>query len=451
MRDSLAGELADVVGRAHVITDRDRLATFETDWTGRFQGTAAMVVRPGSTDEVSGVLTRCQAQGVGVVTQGGNTGLVGGGVPRPDGDAPVVLSTIRLDELGGVDCDAMQVTAGAGVTLAAWQAKARDAGLDAPVDFASRESATIGGAVATNAGGSRVVRFGTMRSQVVGIEAVLADGSVVGSLSGLPKDTAGIHWPSLLAGSEGTLAVVAAARLRLVPWYRRTATALVAVDDIAAAVSLLAYVRPRLDSIDSIELVLPAAMALVAEHLGADVPVGDSGAYVLVECAAHDDPLDELAAAIESSGAVHDAAVSAEGPRRDHLVAFRDRITESIAAAGVPLKLDVAVPVSRLDELVRRATATVDEFGGRLIAFGHLAEGNLHLNVLGAGDAEAITDTVLRTATELGGTISAEHGIGIAKAPWLGLVRSAADLAAARAVRDAFDPQRMLNAGVLEP
>ncbi|MBA3803219.1 MAG: FAD-binding oxidoreductase [Acidimicrobiia bacterium] len=450
MRDSLAGELADVVGRAHVITDRDRLATFETDWTGRFQGTAAMVVRPGSTDEVSGVLTRCKAQGVGVVTQGGNTGLVGGGVPRPDGDAPVVLSTIRLDELGGVDCDAMQVTAGAGVTLAAWQAQARDAGLDAPVDFASRESATIGGAVATNAGGSRVVRFGTMRSQVVGIEAVLADGSVVGSLSGLAKETAGIHWPSLLAGSEGTLAVVAAARLRLVPWYRRTATALVAVDDIAAAVSLLAYVRARLDSLDSIELVLPAAMALVAEHLGADVPVGDSGAYVLVECAAHDDPVDELAAAIESSGAVLDAAVSAEGPRRDHLVAFRDRITESIAAAGVPLKLDVAVPVSRLDELVRRATATVDELGGRLIAFGHLAEGNLHLNVLGAGDAEAITDTVLRTATELGGTISAEHGIGIAKAPWLGLVRSAADLAAARAVRDAFDPQRMLNAGVLE-
>jgi len=290
-----------------------------------------------------------------------------------------------------------------------------------------------------------------MRSQVVGIEAVLADGSVVGSLSGLPKETAGIHWPSLLAGSEGTLAVVAAARLRLVPWYRRTATALVAVDDIAAAVSLLAYLRPRLDSLDSIELVLPAAMALVAEHLGADVPVGDSGAYVLVECAAHDDPVDELAAAIESSGAVHDAAVSAEGPRRDHLVAFRDRITESIAAAGVPLKLDVAVPVSRLDELVRRATATVDELGGRLIAFGHLAEGNLHLNVLGAGDAEAITDTVLRTATELGGTISAEHGIGIAKAPWLGLVRSAADLAAARAVRDAFDPRRMLNAGVLEP
>ena len=170
----------------------------------------------------------------------------------------------------------MQVTAGAGVTLAQWRAHARAAGLDAPVDFASRDSATVGGAVATNAGGSRVVRFGTMRAQVVGVNAVLADGSCVGSLSGLPKETLGLHWPSLLCGSEGTLGILTALRLRVVPWYQRTATAMVATTGLEEAVAVLATLRAGVTHLDAVELILPEAMELVAAHLG-DGAAGRSG------------------------------------------------------------------------------------------------------------------------------------------------------------------------------
>jgi FAD/FMN-containing dehydrogenase len=448
---ALATVLGDVVGPEHVLTDPDVTASYATDWTGRFRGEATLVVRPADHDQVAAVLLRCAEAGVAVVPQGGNTGLVGGSVPRRT--PMVVLSTRRLDRVEPVDEPAMQVTAGAGVTIAQWRRHARDAGLDAPVDFASRDSATVGGAVATNAGGSRVVRFGTMRAQVAGVAAVLADGSPVGSLSGLPKETAGLHWPSLLCGSEGSLAVLTAVRLRLVPWYRHTSTALLATAGLDEAVGLLAHLRAGVPHLDAVELILPEAMALVAEHLGATPPAGAGdervGAYVVVECADHTDPTDELTDAVAGAAGVLDAAVTTEGPGRDRLVAFRDRIADAIAAQGVPLKLDVAVPVATLGGLVADARRSVARFGGRLIPFGHLAEGNVHLNVLEPGDVEAITADVLRAAADRGGTISAEHGIGIAKAGWLHLIRSPAELAAAAAVKRALDPTGILNPGVL--
>ena len=351
--DPLARGLAEVVGSEHVLTDGDVTAGYARDWTGRFQGEARLVVRPGDTDQVARVVARCADADAPIVPQGGNTGLVGGSVPRAR--PMVVLSTARLTALGAVDTGAQQVTLGAAVTLARWRAHARAAGADAPVDFASRDSATVGGAVATNAGGSRVVRFGTMRSQVAGLTAVLADGSVVGSLAGLPKETVGLHWPSLLAGSEGTLGVITAVRLRVVPWYRHTATAMVTTRSLADAVAVLAGLRSSVPHLDAVELVLPEAMALVADHLGAEPPVpspGPAGAYLVVECADHADPTDELIGALADRPDVVDAAVTTEGPARERLVAFRDRITESIGAQGVPLKLDVAVPVARLDELL---------------------------------------------------------------------------------------------------
>ncbi len=448
---TLAAALGEIVGAEHVLTDRDVTASYTTDWTGRFRGDALLVVRPANTEQVAAVVARCADAGAAVVPQGGNTGLVGGGVPRRR--AMVVLSTRRLDRVEPVDSGAMQVSLGAGVTLAGWRRHARAAGLDAPVDFASRDSATVGGAVATNAGGSRVVRFGTMRSQVVGVTAVLADGSEVGSLSGLPKETAGLHWPSLLCGSEGTLAILTAVRLRLVPWYRYTATALLAMSGLDEAVAVLARLRAGVPHLDAVELILPEAMALVAEHLRSAPPVGAGdgsvGAYVMVECADHIDPTDELTTALSGSPEVLDAAVTTEGPPRERLVAFRDRIAEAIAARGVPLKLDVAVPVSALGELMAAARASVARHGGQLVPFGHLAEGNVHLNVLDPGDPEAITAEVLTAAADLGGTISAEHGVGIAKAGWLHLIRSPAELAASAAVKRALDPNGLLNPGVL--
>lgn len=448
--DDLAATLAAVVGVEHVLTDSDLTTGYGTDWTGRFSGPVRLVVRPGDHDETAAVVSACAAAGAAIVPQGGNTGLVGGSVPRQR--PMVVLTTRRLVSRGAVDVGAMQVTLGAGVTMAGWRDHARAAGFDAPVDFASRDSATVGGAVATNAGGSRVVRYGTMRSQVTGLSAVLADGSTVGSLAGLAKETVGWHWPSFLAGSEGTLAVLTAVRLRVVPWHRRTATAMVTTRSLADAVAVLAGLRQHAGHLDAVELILPEAMAVVAGHLAAAPPVADpgpDGAYLVVECAAHDDPTDELTAALAGRVEVVDAAVTTEGPNRDRLLAFRDRITESINTLGVPLKLDVAVPVDRLDELMVAVRSTIAEHGGRLVPFGHLAEGNVHVNVLDPGDREAITARVLGAAAALGGTISAEHGIGAAKTGWVHLVRTPAERAAMSAVKRALDPHGLLNPGVL--
>ena len=459
--DELIDELSAVVGAAHVLLDDDVRAGYEIDWTGRYQGRSSAVVRPRTADEVAAVVRACARHDIAVVPQAGNSGLVGGGVPRPgapDEEPPILLSLGRLTELGPVDTAALHVTAGAGATLASWRQHARDAGLDTPIDFAARDVATIGGAIATNAGGSRVIRFGTMRQQVVGIEAVTADGSIIGSLSGLPKETAGVHWPSLLAGSEGTLAIITAARLRLVPWMRETITALVALESITAATQLLAELRQTVPSLDAIELIYPAAMALVSAHLDEVSPVvaPTGGVYLMIDCADHTDPSDSLLGALGGATGVVDAVVTNDGPQRSRLVAFRDRITEAIAAAsttiGVPtFKLDVAVPLESLPTLLDVAQRAADDDGCQLIPFGHLAEGNVHLNHLGAHQPEQIADTVLRAVASMGGTISAEHGIGIAKTPWLHLIRTPAELAAQAAIRRALDPQGLLNPGVLNP
>ena len=225
---------------------------------------------------------------------------------------------------------------------------------------------------------------------------------------------------------------------------------MVATASLDDAVTVLAALRAGVPHLDAVELILPEAMEVVAAHIGATPPlgtVGIDGAYVLVECADHADPTDELLETLAGVPAVSDTAIGTDGPSRDRLVAFRDRITESISALGVPLKLDVAVPVAALAELMARTRASLAEHGGRLVPFGHLAEGNVHVNVLDAGDRDAITADVLTAATDLGGTISAEHGVGIAKCAWLHLVRTPAELAAAAAIKHALDPAGILNPG----
>ncbi len=444
MADPLITALRAAVGDDHVLVDDDVRAGYETDWLNKYHGVSRCVVRPGTVDEVSAVVRACAHAGVAIVPQGGNTGLVGGSVPR---GGEVVLSTRRLDRLDPVDVSAMQVTVGAGVTIEELQQHARAAGLDFAVDWGARASATVGGGVSTNAGGSRVVRFGTMRAQVMGLQAVLADGSVVTQLGGLPKETAGLHLPGLFVGSEGTLGVVTAVRLKLVPWYRHTAAALVACESLADAVAMLPTLR-TLSSLDAVELLMPEAVHVACDHLGIGppLPVEFAGAFVMVDCAAHTDPSLELA------GAVGDRrGVMALGPQRDQLYRIRDHVTIAIGAKGVPVKLDVAVPLDRLDELVTRVRTAVDALpGAELIVFGHLAEGNLHVNVLGATDRAAeITESVLSTAIELGGTISAEHGIGVAKVQWLERLKGPETLAAMRALKHGLDPQGILNPGVL--
>jgi FAD/FMN-containing dehydrogenase len=455
---TLAAKLEAAVGPEHVLADRDLRASFETDWTRRFTGTARAVVRPGTTSQVALVLAACAEARVPVVVQGGNTGLVGGGVPGPDSsdNPPVLLVTTRLAELSAVSATDRQVTAGAGVRLAALAAHARAAGLDFGVDLAARDSATVGGMVATNAGGIRVVRYGSMREQVAGAEAVLADGRVISRLDGLAKDSTGYDLGHLLAGSEGTLAVITRLRLRLVAPEPGRATAFIAVRDTAAAVDLLAALRARLTGLAGIsaaELCFAAGLALVGRYLGNSVPLaGAGGAYVLIEVAAEADPLDDLLGALGECDQVLDATVASSAAERARLWQLREAHTEAISSAGVPVKLDVSVPVGRLADLVGLlpdAVATVAP-AAQLIVFGHLAEANMHVNVL-ESDAEAVTRAVLALVASLGGSISSEHGIGRAKASYLGLSRSQDEIDVMRAVKAAFDPLGLLNPGVLFP
>jgi FAD/FMN-containing dehydrogenase len=447
---SLTTALREVVGDSHVLTDPDLRAPYETDWTGRFTGRAAVVVRPSSTEEVAAVARACSTAGVPMVVQGGNTGLVGGGVPR---DGEVLVSLARLNLLDPVDTVEAQVTAGAGVTLERLQQHARAVGLDFGVDLAARSSATVGGLVATNAGGIRVLRYGSMRTQIAGMEVVLADGTVVSRLTGLAKDNTGYDLPQLVAGSEGTLAIVTRVRLRLVPLLPARAVALVALDSTEAALEVLAAAR-ALPTLAAAELIYADGLDLVRGYARTPAPFATAyPAYVVLECAARTDPTDSILTMLGECEAVQDATVAADAAGRARLWAYRESHTEAIGAAGVPVKLDVCVPLRALPALVAElpgAVATVAP-KARSIVFGHLNEGNLHVNVLGAEgeEAEEVTDAVLRLVARHRGSISSEHGIGTAKAPWLALSRSPEEIATMRRIKAALDPANLLNPGVL--
>ncbi len=445
---TLLEALATAVGSGHVVTDASMLASYETDWTGRFTGRALAAVRPRDTAQVAAVVRACADAGQPICIQGGNTGLVGGSVPV---DGSIVLSLARLDAIGEVDTVAGQVTVGAGVTLARLQQHVRPLGYDVGVDFAARESCTVGGMAATNAGGERVLRYGTMRAQVLGVEAVLADGTVVSRLHGLPKDNTGYDVVSLMVGAEGTLGVLTALRLRLVPLLPARTVALVAVDDTAAAVGLVRQAREQLPSLEAAEVFFLDGVNLVRRHTALPAPFADEHpAFVLLECAGRHDPTDDLLALLESATEVRDATVASDVRGRHTLWQYREAHTESINAEGVPVKLDVAVPLRSLADFVAQLPDAIPV--GRLVLFGHVNEGNLHVNVLDARDeAEAVTDAVLKLVASYGGSISAEHGVGRAKQAWLGLSRSAEEIAVMRALKDALDPNGLLNPGVLLP
>jgi FAD/FMN-containing dehydrogenase len=482
----LAG-LAGIVGAEHVLTSPDLTASYTTDWTRRYGGPALCVVRPADTGEVARVLGWCAERRVPVVPQGGNTSLVGGSVPPagpaqhqppaasvppaagrgpdPPAAGPVppaaragergagaclVLSLTRLDRLGPVDTLSAQVTAGAGVTLAALRAHAAAAGLEYGVDLAARDSATVGGTIATNAGGVHTIRFGPTRQQVLGVEAVSSGGAVMNHLSGLAMDNTGYHLPGLITGSEGTLAVLTAARLRLWPAEPVAAVVLTGVAGIGEAASLQAAVRARVRGLRALEYIEAAGLDLVLAATGLPPPLRRAyPGYLLAEVTGTEQDAQQLAEA----GLPDDAAVALDGPGQQRLWAYRERATEAISSAGVPHKLDVAVPLARIAEFRGRLDEVVRAAAGpdcQVIVFGHLGAGNLHVNLLGPGPAdEAADEAVLRLAAGLGGTISAEHGVGRAKARWLPLSRSAAEIDAMRAIKRALDPAGLLNPGVL--
>jgi FAD/FMN-containing dehydrogenase len=439
---SLTGSLAGIVGAEHVLTG-DAAAGYAVDWTGRFRGRAAAVVRPRDTAAVAAVLALCRDAGVPVVPQGGNTGLVGGGVPL---HGEVVLSLARLSDLEPADQEASQVTAGAGVTLQ--RVADADPDLDLGIQIASRESATVGGAVATNAGGVRVLRYGPMRAQLRGIEAVLSDGTVVSHLAGLTKDNTGYDYPSLLAGSEGTLAVITRARLRLVPRIRDAVTAVIGVDGLAAVHALARQAVASVPGLISAEFFTSAGLDVLIAHAGLVPPLPAAPpAYLLLD-ATGPGALDDLAEVIGDLP----AAVGESAADRRRLWYYRERHPEAAGFLGVPIKLDVSVPAAHWVRLASEVAAVVGaaDPAARVITFGHVADGNVHVNIVpGAAADGRHEDAVFNFVASLGGSISAEHGIGALKAPWLHLARTEAERGLFARIRGALDPSGTLNPHVL--
>jgi FAD/FMN-containing dehydrogenase len=441
-----------VVGDAGVLVDPEVTASYVTDWTGRYHGSTSVVVRPGTTAEVAEVVALARRHRVALVAQGGNTGLVAGGVPLA---GEVVVSLVRLTALSPVDRLAGQVTAGAGVTLADLAAHAAAAGLAFGVDVGSRDSATVGGMVATNAGGLHVVRHGAMRAQLVGVEAVLGTGQVISRLGGLVKDNTGYDLAQLLCGSEGTLGIVTAARLRLVTAPAHVVTAMTGMASVEAAVALAAALRAGTDGVQALELMTGPSLAVVAGYLGAPPPVAPgAGAYLLVEVGGATDPLPVLAAAIEGAAGVLDTAVATGAADRRRLWHWRESHSEAGAPLGVVHKLDVTLPAAELAGFCAEVEARVlaARPGATLLLFGHVGDGNVHVNVVGPpADDDEVDDVVLGLVVERGGSISAEHGIGTLKRRWLARDRSPGEVAAMAAIKRALDPDGILNPGVLLP
>jgi FAD/FMN-containing dehydrogenase len=448
---AVVDRLREVVG-TQVIDDPEVVVSYTTDWTGRFAGHSIAVVRPGSTQEVAGVVAACRELGVSLVPQGGNTGLVGGGVPL---HGEVVLSLQRLQTLEPVDPLAGQVTAGAGVALSSLQAAAAAGGWAYGVDLGARDSATVGGMVATNAGGTHVLRYGGTREQVIGVEAVLGTGSVISHLGGLVKDNTGYDLPALLCGSEGTLAVVTAARLRLVPPMPFRTVAVLAFATVTAAIDASVVFRRALPALDACELFLSSGLELVCSVTGVPSPFSESHpVYLLVEVADRADPTEAFAEATNSVDQVIEVLVATEPSRRAELWRYREGHTEAINSLGPPHKLDVTLPLGSLAEFIDRVPERVADIapGARTWLFGHAGDGNVHVNVTGLPpEDDRVDEAVLHMVGAFGGSISAEHGIGTAKRKWLSLSRSPAEISAFRAIKRALDPDGILNPNVLIP
>ncbi len=436
-----------------IIRDADLTAAHTVDWTGRWRGATPAVLRPGHASQVAGIVAAARRHRVALVPQGGNTGLVGGSVPQ---GGEVVVDLRRLNVLGAVDSGAAQVTVGAGATLAVVNAHTAPQGLVVAVDLASRDTATIGGMVATNAGGLHVLRYGSMRAQVLGLEAVLGSGDEVQvNLGGLIKDNTGYDLAGLLCGSEGTLGIVTAVRLRLVRLPTERAVVLFSVTTLADAVALLPVLR-QAPNLHAVEVMRREGMEIVARYLGEPMPLASSaGIGLLVEIAGDGDVLAEAGALVDAIGTqAIDTSVAVDSVRGSRLWRWRDAHPDAAAALGLVHKADITLPIGRLVAAVAQIDDVVASAGPGSVAliYGHLADGNLHVNVVGPGpDDDLVIRAVLDLVLEHGGSVSAEHGVGVAKRDWIERQRGTAAVAAMRAIKSALDPDGVLNPRLLLP
>lgn len=450
MIDPLIERLTAIVGAAYVTTDPDVLAGRVVDHTGRYRGRAQALVRPGSDAEVAAVLRTCREADAYVTVQGGRTSLVAGTVPEHD---DILLSTERLSTVEAVDTEERRVRAGAGATCAAVQHAAAAAGLVFGVDLASRDSATVGGMASTNAGGLRTVRYGNMREQILGLDVALPDGSLVRRHSQVRSDNTGYDLTSLFVGAEGTLGVITGVDLRLHPLPPHRVTAVAGFDDLDALIATGRRLRDT-DSIAALELIDARASALTAEHLGVRAVV-DGSWQLLVEMAGDTDQSDILASVLGDAALTGEPAVGVDVSAQQRLWQVREAIGEVLGWYGPPLKFDVSLPLSSIAGFTARAVAiTAAQAPDAIpVLFGHIGEGNLHLNLVRCNVSDeterALYAAMMTLIADSGGNVSSEHGVGTRKRDYLTMSRTDADITAMRTVKAAFDPTGYLNSAVL--
>jgi FAD/FMN-containing dehydrogenase len=462
---TLLDRLAAVVGETHVLSAAADVAPFVADWRGNFRGKARAVVQPATTAEVSAVVSACAAHGAAIVPQGGNTGLCGGATPDTTGDE-IVVSLARMQRVRALDTANATITVEAGLPLAAVQDAAAGAGLFFPLSLASEGSCTIGGNLSTNAGGTAVLRFGNTRDLTLGLEAVLADGSVFAGLRGLRKDNTGYDVKQLFIGAEGTLGIVTAAVLKLFPMPRTRVTAFAALASVADAVALLQRLKHALsDRLVGFEVMSDFSLALSRKHHPGSpelLPGHPWYALIQVDESAPDAPLQAavetaLGEAVEA-GIVTDVAFAQSHEKARRLWALRENISEAQRKEGPNVKHDISLPVSAIPAFMTECEAALMAAfpNARLVVFGHLGDGNLHYNLSSPegvaaqafmDNAHAVNRIVHDLVARHDGSFSAEHGVGQLKREDLVRYKGTVEVALMRAVKAAFDPRGLMNPG----
>ena len=466
----LITRLAALVEPHALITDQREMAPHLTDWRRAYRGEAIAVVKPATTAEVAAVLKLCAETRTAVVPQGGNTGLCGGSVPVA-GQKAVVLSLARMNRVRAIDLDNDTLTVEAGCVLAQIQRAADEADRLFPLSLAAEGSCQIGGNLSTNAGGTAVLRYGNMRDLTLGLEVVLPDGQIWNGLRGLRKDNTGYDLKHLFIGAEGTLGVITAAVLKLFPKPKKRATALVAINDPQTAVALLTHVRGQCgDRLTGFEIIARVCLDLVLAHIdGSHDPLSEIHPwYVLVElsdtlaASPLESLLEQTLTDASESGLALDAAIAASESQASALWALRENISEAQRIDGVSIKHDVSVPVSRIAEFMRQADAALTQAfpGIRIVAFGHIGDGNIHYNCSKPDTQEnhvflssvpEVNRMVYDIVARLDGSISAEHGLGQLKREEIARYKSPLELALMRSVKQALDPHNLMNPGKVLP
>ena len=468
-QDKLIEQAARKLGPKAVITDPREIEPWVTDWRGRVHGSAAAMLAPASTDEVAEIVRLAAEYRVPLVPQGGNTGMAAGATPPADGSA-LLLSLRRMNRIRSISADNRLAVAEAGVVLATLHEAAHEAGMRFPLTLGARGSCTIGGLTSTNGGGTQVLKFGTMRSLVAGVEAVLPDGSVHNGLSGLKKDNRGYSLDQLLIGAEGTLGVVTAVALRLVPAIAARAVAWAGVESPGRALELLRFLEARTGNVEGFELVPQDSLELVLKHIPCTrAPLSGRHAWhVLVEATTADGQtdvageLEQLLGAALQQGIISDAVLAANEAQADAFWKIRDSISEAERAEGQTLAHDISVAVADMPAFIVEAAAAVERAFPGVVAsgFGHLGDGNIHFHVRAVSHAapgwyeaegEKITRMVDDLVTAAGGSISAEHGIGQLKRAEFARLAPPGRIHALRAIKQALDPLGIMNPGKLVP